>query len=608
MIAEVYPLLRLPRNKHVFDYLVPETLTLQRGNLVRIPYRHKELWGVVRAVKDKPPRGMTLKTVTSVHEQMKLREEELSFFEHLALDLAQSVASILNASLPTPPKRLTKRVPPTLAWLPLTLPSSEAQHALRIVHTIANRGKAFIQTPDLRRSAAIILGYLQNHQEQKILILAPTVRDVSLLKSHLTGLQPLIITGEESNNERYRAWQEFRESSEGILLGTRTALLSIDSSITTIFLLRSGDRNHKQWDRNPRYDARELVWQHHAQFSSNVFCLDVAPQPATLTQFNDAERLNWGTYPSVQVVNMNQEKFATKHQSVSYSVGSAIETALSQNKQVLCVYNKKGAYDLRCQDCSHRFLCSKCATPLTAFSHTLECARCRHKEPLALRCPQCHSANLGSFGQGNRDLAQELSQLFPSASVAIIDKEHPAPQTSDILVVTSFYYEAQYDPFKSSRMGLVVHMDVDSPLYNAKPTAVEDLLRDIWQWSWVGFGKRAPVLLQTASPDLVMDAIESPFKSAQEELDARIRYHLPPVYRWCRIVYKEDERRKAEIAMGQLTDQIAHIPQAIIYPLGWNAKGHAYVECGVPAEQFSILLSIFTTLPDRYIIDTNTLT
>jgi len=609
MIAEVYPLTRLPRNRHAFDYLIPEDMPLVRGALVRIPYRNKELWGIVKAVKDKPPRGITLKTIKAVHEQVALREEELSFFERIAKDLAQSIASMLNASLPTPPKRASKPKPKTLSWLPLTLPSSEAEHVVRIVHTIAHRGKAFIQTPDLRRAAAIILGYLQKSEKQKILILLPTGRDVQLLRAHLTGFQPVIITGDESNNERFNAWQEFREMTEGILLGTRTAILSIDASITTIFLVRSGDRNHKQWDRNPRYDARELVWQHHETFASNVFCLDAAPSPMTLSRFTDSERLNWGTYPTVQVVNMNQESFATVHQSVSYSAGEAIYSALTQKKQVLCVYNKKGgSHELRCRDCLHRFFCPTCATPLTALSHTLECARCRHKEPIALRCTSCQSTNLGPMGIGNQDLVSELQSLYPNASIAIIDKDHPERSHADILVVTTYYYESLFDPFKPSSIGLVVHINVDSPLYDAKPTAMEDLLRDTWQWAWLGFARRSPVLLQTNSPDLVTHTIQDPFLTANEELAARGRYQLPPVYRWCRIVYREDERRKAEIAIQQLSDQISDIPNVIMHPLSWNHKGHAVLSCGIPLQQFNDLLAIFTTLPDRYIIDTNALT
>ena len=607
MIAEVYPLTRLPRNKKTFDYLIPDFLTIFRGNLVSIPYRNKHIWGIVRGVKDKPPRGITLKTVLDVQTDLHLREEELSFFESLAQDLAQSVSSLLYASVPLPPKRTAQHKPVPLSWLPLTLSNSEAEHAVRVVRSLTQRGKAFVQTPDVRRAAAIILGYMQQKPNQKILILVPTLRDIQLLRSHLTGQQPQIISGEETNNERYQAWTAFRNASAGILLGIRTALLTIDSTITTIFLLKSGEKNHKQHDRNPRYDARELVWKFQEAFASNVFCLDVSPSCSTLTRFHEIECLAWGLYPSISVVNINQEKTASSAHVVSYTANEAISQTLLEGKQVLCIYNKKGkSKEIRCRECAYRFLCPTCLTSLTAFSHTLECARCRYKEGKPLRCPSCTSMDLIPIGYGNERVAKELSTLFPSAQITIVDKEHPyMADAADILLATTYYYETVFDPFKKTDIGLVVHLNVDAPLYDSSPTAIEELFRQTWQWAWFAFGARAAYIIQTASPDLVTGVMENPFKLIQEELQARQRYLLPPFYRWCRIVYKDSERRKAEIALKQLSDELSNIPEITLHGVQWNQKGHGFIECGLPKDSFHLLSPLFTALPDRYIIDTN---
>lgn len=606
MIAEVYPLVRLPRGKTSFDYLIGNLRTVHRGCYVRIPYRKREVWGIVRRLKDKPPRGIELKQLLDCYRGVELREEELSFFEHLAVDLAQSIPSLLFAALPRPPMRVAPSSPQTLSWLPLTLPRSEADQVVRVVYNLKNKGKAFIQTPDLRRATAVILGYLQKRPETKALILVPTLRDVRLLRVHLTGYEPFIITGEESNAERFYAWRAFRSQKSGILLGTRTALLSIDSSITTIFLLRSGDRFHKQRDRNPRYDAREAVWQHHEQFHSHIFCFDVAPGPLTMKRFEKSERINWGMYPMWKIVDRNQEKQPSVGQIITYSVGQAIEEVVSQGRQVLVIYNHKGrARESRCSDCGHRFLCASCHIPLMVFSHTLECARCRYKEPIAHRCPSCKGDRIFLIGPGNEEVARELRNLFPHSSIAMIDKEHREKTQADILLVTTFYYEAYADPFKNSRIGLVVVLDVDSLLYQEGPQVVENVLRDLWQWAWLAFGNRAPILIQTASRDFVESVMYHPFETAAEELEASMRYHAPPVYRWCRILYKEDERRKAEIAMNQLAQLITSLLGAVIHPIRWNANGHAYLDCGIATKSFDSLLQIFTKLPDSYIIDTN---
>ena len=172
-------------------------------------------------------------------------------------------------------------------------------------------------------------------------------------------------------------------------------------------------------------------------------------------------------------------------------------------------------------------------------------------------------------------------------------------------MVTTYYYETIFDPFKKSTIGLVVHLNVDAPLYDSSPTAIEELFRQSWQWGWLAFGARAPYIIQTASPDLVTGVMENPFKLIEEELQARQRYFLPPVYRWCRILYKENERRKAEIALKQISDELSIIPEIILHSLQWNQKGHGFIECGLPKTSFHLFSPIFTALPDRYIIDTN---
>lgn len=581
MIAEVYPLLRLPRTKRVFDYLVPTPLHVKRGSFVRVPYRDAELWGIVRAVKDKPPRGIELKTVISVCDQVALREEELSFFERLSHELVQAPASVMYATLPTPPTRPGKPPRSDISWLPLTLARSEAEHVVRIVQTLANRGQAFVQTPDLRRAAAVILGYLQKQPEQKVLILAPTVRDVQLIKNRLTGFTPLVLTGEETDKEQFETWIEFRRQPQGIMLGTRTALMTIDSSITTIFLLRSGDINHKSRDRNPRYDTRELVFEHRAHFGSNVFCLDVAPAPSTLWRFSETERLNWGMYPNVQIVNVNQERAASASELLSHSSLQAISGALENRKQVVCVYNKKGNW--------------------------MECLRCQSKSLQAAHCPNCGGTSLKTSSHNNQDVARELARLFPEHSVAVIDKEHPELTSADLLVVTTFYYEAHADPFRKYDIGLVLHLTADAPLYASGVSATEELLRDVWQWAWLAFVVRAPFVVETASEDLLREVIDHPFEVAHGELKARERYHLSPFYRWARVVYKDKEVRRANVAMTTLCDQISRLPDVIVHPLETTKQGLVAFDCGVPLEKIESLLQIFTTLPDRYIIDTNAL-
>ncbi|NQV89227.1 MAG: hypothetical protein HQ488_02805 [Parcubacteria group bacterium] len=605
MIAEVYPLKRLPRKIAFFDYIAPEEIELKRGSLVQIPYRTKTIWGIVKEVKDKPPRGIKLKRVLAVYDDFTLREEELSFFEWLAADLAQSPASILLAAIPRPPKRTSIKHQP-ISWLPLTIPSSEADHVVRIVSQLSDRAKAFVQSPDIRRSTAVIMGYLNKNPKQKSIILAPTTRDVELVRSRLTGMDPIVITGEETNNERFKIWQKFRSQESGVLLGTRTAALCVDQDTTSVFVLRSGDRNFKSSDRNPRYDARQIVWDIHKRFSANLFLFDVSPSPETISRFPETEQLSWGTSAPVDVIDIHRERPGSASSSLTHSAVRLMEEVLSSEGRVLCVHNRKGvASALRCLDCAMTLTCSSCATVQVAQTHTLECPRCRLRVSTPIRCPSCNGVKLKPFGPGNQEVARELAKIFPTVSISIIDREHAGDPDAQILVVTSYWYEALFQPFKKLSVQAVIQIDADTPLYSTSPTAIQSFMQSLWQWRSVAYACRAPYVIQTSSSQLAQRILDKPFDAAKEELAARQDYNLPPVYRWTRVSHRSDEPRKTQIAIEQLKHSIDDIERARVGAVNSGPNGSQQIDVGVPQDQIDELLGIFTALDDRYIIDTN---
>lgn len=604
MIAEVYPLKRLSRELSAFDYLVPENLKVQRGMFVRIPYRKNVIIGVVKRLKDKPIRGIHLKSIEQIYDGIALKDGELSFFESFARDLFQSPASILYSAFPhLPTAGDTRETRPSFAWLPLTLPRSEAEVIVRLVGAMRERGQAFVQTPDIRRATALILGYVQSSLKQKILILAPTVRDVDLIRSRLSGLEPWVITGHESAVERTRRWRAFRKSSNGILLGTRASALMLDASITTIFLVRSGDTNHKQEDRNPRFDVRDLVWNLHDQFAANLFCLDVIPRPQLLNKLAPAEILYWPISSNVQVIDLHHDQ-DRRTRSVSYEAELKLREALVRGR-VVCVHNQKGVAKLLiCNACGYRSQCPTCKTSLTAFSHTLECARCHHKEPTMLRCPRCQSDNLIHIGPGNQDVAQELKEIFLEASVCILDHDHPTDDGSRILVVTSYFLETCHDVFRPEQFAAVLLVNVDAPLYSDKPSAIESLTRELWQWRWFAHTCHAQFLVQTGSIALVTTALQDPESVLREDLASRESYHLPPFYRWYRVTLKEEEKHKAQIELSQLKDRLTAIADIVCGDPTFQRGRDATLEFGIPADTCESLQPLFTSLPNRFIIDT----
>ncbi len=202
-------------------------------------------------------------------------------------------------------------------------------------------------------------------------------------------------------------------------------------------------------------------------------------------------------------------------------------------------------------------------------------------------------------------MARELHSLFPSAPISIVDKEHDGDPNSQILVVTSYWYEAVFQPFKKLSFQAVIQIDADTPLYSTSPTAVQSFMQSLWQWRSVAYACRAPYYIQTSSSKLASHILDHPIDASKDELAARVDYHLPPVYQWARVSYRDDESRKTEIAIEQLKKIVSSLPESTMSAISRSHDGTQSIEVGVPLAGTSQLLDIFTTLDDRYIIDTD---
>ena len=170
MIAQIYPLKRMPRSVKVFDYEVPENLSpLLRGQLVTIPFRQSVLYGIVARVQEKPKRGILLKSIISIEPHYALSDAELIFFESMAYELVQSVSSFLYACLPKIPKhiRTTKKTVQEIKTL--TIPKSESESLFTLAKQLSDRHRAFCYQSDLKRIAAMITFYLRENRSKCII-------------------------------------------------------------------------------------------------------------------------------------------------------------------------------------------------------------------------------------------------------------------------------------------------------------------------------------------------------------------------------------------------------------------------------------------------------
>jgi len=603
-IAEVYPIQRLPRRFSAFDYLAPEKMEVRRGFFVAMPFRNQKIIGLVKELHERYSPRAGLKEITEVLSWPPLDEIEINIYEWLAKDLAQSIPSVLNASIPLQPKRIANI--PSVAALPLKIRASEAPAIQRILQTIEGQRKAFVSASDLPRMAALAAAYLHAHPKDRVAVLAPGVREIEALAPYFAGFGASVITGGESAGHRFNAWDNFRRGQTRVLLGTRLAALLLPASIDAIFVFRSGHESHKSWDRNPRYDARDVVLEFQRRTDCRLYFLDTAPRADDLAIFGEEQIFIEHPEPRPLFVNLNDERPMSEHPLISWTLDGAIDDCLKSNRRVLCLYNRKGkAALLRCADCGQSFLCPTCQGVFTVYPTSIRCHHCGRVEPIPLACLKCGGVRLNEKGFGNQTMKQAFIKQFPEAAVSLIDQSEHEDETAQILLTTSYYLESRRDFFVRGNFGLIVNLDSDLPLLDPGFRAFENALRGLEDLRGLALREQAAFIAQTRSPEIFSAYYDNPLACLSKELELRRSYQVPPFVRWFRLKIRDAEQLRAEMELKGVIETLKPLAGITIFPVECEKGRGCSVSISVEPAAVLEILEKLASLPDRVVIDTN---
>lgn len=607
MIAEVYPVRRLPRSQGVYEYQIPDNTTVARGTAVLIPLRRETVFGIVKSIKNHTtvPQGK-LRAIVSLTPNLNLTPEMLSFFEVVAHDLVQSTGSILFAALPLPAKKVTKPLLP-LDGLSLTLPADEAPSYQNLAKQLTLPGtKKFVAIPDNRRAAALIAGIEKQKKTSELtFVFAPTDRDAEEIARSLVAYNPVLVTGSVKPSERHVAWQALRQKKNTLLVGTRVAAL-FPLSPDFLFVVRSSHASHEQANRNPRFDTRVISHERHNQNpKSRLIFLSSFPRVDDQETFLLNESfLSPSILPTPIVADMGQERQVSPHPLLSATMIDQTRICLDQKKRVLCVFNRKGGFrSLRCRLCSYTPLCDVCVRPYIYKNEQLTCPGCHKNTPIFSGCPHCKKVSMKPAGYGNAALKKVLSDLFPGIEIGIWDKEHPKDPKTPITMVTDFVLET-LSPFLQINLGLVAHLDTDIALSGGTMRASENAIISLSEWRAVAYSEKAGYLFQSEQPQLFLEAIKNPPDFLVKESEMRVAYHNPPARRVVEAI--EDNDSKSSLLEKLANDIQASDPEAIVYlpPIDQNTSTRR-LEISLLPNHFARLAPIFRSLPDSIRLNTH---
>ncbi len=605
-IAHVYPIRPMPRRMGFFDYAVPDALAaVKRGDLVEIPLRNERVPGLVARVTMDAAEAKGLKELATITVPGYLLDAEVAWYEAVAADLVQSVPSVLDAGLPLPPKRKANETSAALPRAPLTLPKEEAPAIRATAEALRNTGGAFIALSDLRRTAALVAASLDADPSSKAVLLVPNVRDALLLHARLSRFSPGLMTGEETNNMRFRSWQALRTGATRLLIGTRVAALVPPPAGALIWVARAGHDNHKNADQNPRIDARILARLAAEHLGGRLVMSgpapraeDVFPAPAFHAPVPSAETV---------LADMGQERGRAPHPLLGPRLLEELETCLASGKQAILAYNRTGtSRAIRCRGCGYPFPCPTCKRVRVVGETVLRCRTCETEEPFPLSCPVCMGYAIDRTGHGADAVAAALARQFPEERVTTLEKGGSLDKAGRMLITTSHYAENLFDPFIPSKVGLVALLDADMSLRQPDVRSHERAVQEAAEWRGIAHASGARFLLQSDAPETFRTAFEDPWADAAEDLIQRTAYAQPPAARAARVSCRQKPPAAARAAVQKLSLAAKEtVPEVTVEEGPGAVPGEFAVTLRVSHERWPVLRAFLATLDDAHIIDTS---
>ncbi len=234
--------------------------------------------------------------------------------------------------------------------------------------------------------------------------------------------------------ERDRAWRKLRDGTLKLAVGARSALFAPIENLGVVVVDEEHDPSYKQ-EEGFRYHARDmaLLRAHRAK----ALCILGSATPS-MEAFRLAERgridllslpkrATANRLPSVELIDLKRNiRGPSGSRWLSAPLHRALEETLEAGEQAILFLNRRGfSPSLRCETCGAVAECPACSVALTEHraEGKLRCHYCDHQRPPTNECPTCRAKGMFSAGIGTEQLEELVTNAFPEANVARLDRD-----------------------------------------------------------------------------------------------------------------------------------------------------------------------------------------
>ncbi len=357
---------------------------------------------------------------------------------------------------------------------------------------------------------------------QQALVLVPeiglTPQTINRFKKRFNVPVEVIHSG-LNETERLNSWLCARDKAAGIVIGTRSALLTPFADLGIIIVDEEHDTSYKQQD-SLRYHARDVAVMRANKEQIPIVLGSATPALETL------HNALVGKYHHLVLSNRAGSAVPTTNKVLDIK-GAYLESGLSAaliaemrkhlqaGNQVMLFLNRRGfSPALMCHECGWIAECKRCDAYYTYHqnSNEIRCHHCGSQQPIIHQCQGCGSTHLVTVGVGTEQLEKQLAELFPEFKTIRIDRDSTRRKGSlenaltsirngeyQILIGTQMLAKGHHFP----DVTLVALLDVDGSLYSSDFRASERLAQLFIQVAGRAgrASKPGEVVLQTHHPE-----------------------------------------------------------------------------------------------------------
>ncbi len=592
----------LPLDKIPILYYKPLD-ELNIGDLVRVPFRHKEIIGMVYSHQMPEDEALQKKLKPTI-EKLSLpaiSAKLITYIEKVASYNISSLSSVMKMVIPIDPlqKYQTKTSANLVARKIINLSQAQAAAADYLISKISPNPSVTLLNgvtgsgkTEVYFSAIAYL--LKNDPQAQVLILLPeiglTTQIIKRFQDYF-GEKPQQWHSGSSKKSRQESWHQIINcSASRIVIGARSALFLPFKKLAMIIVDEEHENSYKQEDK-VNYHARDMaVLRGHIEKIPVILC-SATPCLETIDncrknkyqEITLSSRYGQSVMPDVLIADMRGKKLA-KNSFISSLLQQKLLHNLLAQKQSLLFLNRRGYAPLTiCKPCGYKMNCPNCSAWLVAHkaSNNLLCHHCAYSCKLPKHCPECKQED--SFiacGPGVERIEEEVKLLLPNARVLNMTKDElstPKKAQStinkilnreiDVIVGTQVIAKGHHFP----ALSLVGVIDADIGLASGGDLRSAEKTYQLLHQVAGRAGReeqKGEVIIQTYQPENII--IKALVEHNREdfinyELKMRQESHMPPYSRLATIVIADIMLKRAELFAKELVKVAPYHPVIKIF-------------------------------------------